>query len=496
MEQELKIQIEDLESELEDIKNCQGIYGKKYKIITSKDNDIKTITKKYSNNKNNSLMKKLKNENEHLRKLVVTYKLKNRKYEISADKSLKKKSLYNLNNNFTRTLKNIRAKTGSNLDAFPEKDFNILDPINYINTINNTMVYANTNVNNEISVNLSRTKLYNKNNNNSNAKIKNLETKFKKISYDSNIQRTKNLSNTFDHKTIFINNTNKLPNIKKLYFSNSNPKVVLTSNKSLKSMKLISKKNTTLNPTIENSESNMKNYIINRYKKLNSKKNNQSIKDNEVKHNTLVMSPNATFSNINSNNINNISNIIYNKIREFPNLLRNNIHSFKKLPFHSKKIESKRQLSSKKIRDINSNNSFSEKNNFNSLLSCGNQNKKSGICNNIINKQKLINKCKTKIDENSFNDNNLNKENTVKCVKKSNLLSASNINSFDNENKNFLNFKDSKYNTANKENKNSENNIHFKKKIIKNNSIVNKLNILNSSNKILLKNENSIFLGK
>ena len=490
----MKIQIEDLEAELEDIKKCQGINGKKYKLMILKGNDNKTITKKNSNNtKNVSIIKKLKNENEHLRKLVVTYKLKNRKYEISADKSLKK-SLYNINHNYNRTLKNIRQTKASsnNINAFSSNNISIIDSINYINTVNNTMIYANNNNNNEMSANFSRTKLYHKKNK-SNEKIKSPEAIFKKTLYDSNNHKNKNMKTASAHKTIFVNNTNNLSNIKKLYFSNSNSKVILTNNKSTKTMKFISK-TTTLNPTIENSESYMKNYILHRYKKFASKKNNHWVKENETKNNTLVTSPNATFSKMSSSNT---SNIFYNKNTEFPNILRNNVNSFTRLPFQSKKIELKRKLTNKRGRDTN--NSLDKKNSFNTLMSSGKQSKHNNICNNVLNKQNLINKNKIKIDENNLNNNNYNKESNVKYVKNFDLISASNINSFDNENKNFLNFKDSKYNTANKENKNSENNIHFKKKIIKNSSIVNKFNILNNSNKNLMqteKTEHNIFLGK
>ena len=382
-------------------------------------------------------------------------------------------------------------KSSNNLDSFSDNNFSIFDSINNLNTVNSTMVYDNINTNNEISTNLNHNKLH-KENFKSNEKTKNSETIFKKFYDEPNIEKTKNLSNICDHKTIFVNSSNNLSNIKKLYFSN--PKKILTGNKSLKTMKFTSKKNATLNPTTKNCESCKKNYIFHRYKKFAPKKNNHWVKNNENRHNTLVVSPNETFLNTNSNNINNISNTICNKTTEYPNILRNNIYSFKKLPFHPKQEGLKRQLSNIKSKDDN--NLLCEKNNFNILVNSDKQNKNNNICNTVVYKQKVINHYKIKIDEKNSNNNYLNKENIVKYAENSDLLNVSNINSFDNENKNFLNFKDSKYNTANKENENNDNSIQFKKKVIKNNSIVNKLNIFNNSNKIMIKNENIIFFGK
>ena len=149
IEQELKIRLEDLENELNDIKLNKGLVGKNYKTyighffldsVNKKDNLINTNKKEKttttttnhkekaipntSNNsktkqqklieknkleKNNELIiKKLEKENDNLRKLLITYKLKKSKYEKSTEKINK---FYNY---FEKKISKINSKNNIN----------------------------------------------------------------------------------------------------------------------------------------------------------------------------------------------------------------------------------------------------------------------------------------------------------------------------------------------------------------------------------------------
>ena len=129
-EQELKLIIDELESQIDDINNGSNENNKNKKIIDT-DYDNKN---KFFHPNNSGLINHLKKENERLRKLVISYEFKNKKYNNI-------NNIYNAdNNNNSNFLINkfyfeiIRKK----------KDLNLKET--YINNnINNT--YHNTNKN-------------------------------------------------------------------------------------------------------------------------------------------------------------------------------------------------------------------------------------------------------------------------------------------------------------------------------------------------------------
>lgn len=261
-EQELKLIIDELESELEDIKSGN-------KKINEFDNniDINNNTgintnrlKQLSVSLNNtSLINHLKKENERLRKLVVTYEFKTKRFnEESKKKNKIKKNLININNHFY---------------------FSIINPNTALNT------KTNTNSNSTIIVNAN-----NEAYNNSNEKPKTLnniktnqnknsakEIKDKKFKKDSKIIKEnipKPNANMNINNYTQINNNKKKKNNNNIQNYDKDKKYALLNDKSNNN---IEKERTSSviqrqkNTKINNIKTNFNNYNNLTNKKLKSK---------------------------------------------------------------------------------------------------------------------------------------------------------------------------------------------------------------------------------
>ena len=161
-EQELKLIIDELESELDDLKNGNKRLNKvnNTNLYNNSGNNTNRLKQLSVNLNNTSLINHLKKENERLRKLVVTYEFKNKRFNEESQKKNKiKKNMININNHFY---------------------FSIINSNTTLNT------KANTNSNSMITVNATN-EMYTLNSNNSSEKQKNINNIMNKNNLNKNI---------------------------------------------------------------------------------------------------------------------------------------------------------------------------------------------------------------------------------------------------------------------------------------------------------------------
>ena len=256
----MKLIIEQLENELEEIKNW-----KYSKIKNNNNNNIDNDNNNNNKNKNlffqpinSGLINHLKKENERLRKLVVSYEFKIKRYN-NKDFNKNNNSLYNFNNKFNNLSES----------SFSFKIIQKKINLNSANINNNTYIstFHNTNKNKdkmEIKINNRDYKL-----NFSNKSIGTIRkfSNYTKMIKNSEIKKLKTMNMLDNGYNNTLNKDKK--RYKDIKISNNNEKQKSLSQKKAKNY------NTSNNTTNQN---------IIRYKKIfNSKKNNK--KKNILKKN-------------------------------------------------------------------------------------------------------------------------------------------------------------------------------------------------------------------
>ena len=228
----MKLIIDELESELDDLKSGNKKINNKKKGKKNGKNtqNVQHVQTNFNNTgintnrlkqlsvtlNNTSLINHLKKENERLRKLVVTYEFKNKRFY--EEKKIKfKQNLININNQFYFSIINTPINTNTNTNTNVNTN---------VNTNENTNANTNVNSNSMILINNNEET----NNNNSTEKIKN----------ENEIINNKNSDNSYKNNIDIENKNRTCDRESKIYklIKDINNYTLVNSNKNIDNNKL------------------------------------------------------------------------------------------------------------------------------------------------------------------------------------------------------------------------------------------------------------------